>query len=264
MSQYYFLSSSLPSLQMGGLPELAFKDLRPLFAVNLTKKDAKKLKTFQTFYDLQNLRASWMSQQLRPQEFSSYGSLLKNELEDAILTYDGLPGYVYDFLDRFDNEEKRLQNFSSLLFSYFQEVNNEASGFLSSYLTFEKEWRLVFLGFRAKKMKKDVIAELQYEDPSNEIVAQILAQKDASSYEPPSKYEKLKSIFETKGDSPISLHQSLCEYRFLELESFFEGDLFSIDRILGYIAQLIIVEEWLKLDQSRGLDIMDTIVKDVS
>jgi hypothetical protein len=41
-------------------------------------------------------------------------------------------------------------------------------------------------------------------------------------------------------------------------------DFFSINRLLGYMVQLIIVEKGLELDKKQGMEIVDTIVKDAS
>ena len=42
----------------------------------------------------------------------------------------------------------------------------------------------------------------------------------------------------------------------------FEGDMFSIDRVLGYHAQLLIVEQWMELDEQQGKAIVDKMVKE--
>ncbi|MFQ5728988.1 MAG: DUF2764 family protein, partial [Waddliaceae bacterium] len=139
-----------------------------------------------------------------------------------------------------------------------------AEDFVQEYLAFEREWRLVLTGFRAKKLGRDVTAELQFEDPYDEVVAQILAQKDAKTYEPPIRYSDLKTLFEEHYGAPMDLYQALCEYRFRKIEAMYGIDVFSIGRILAYLAQLIIVEKWLDLDKKQGLQVVDAIVKEAS
>jgi hypothetical protein len=109
-----------------------------------------------------------------------------------------------------------------------------------------------------------VAAELQFEDPDDEIVAQILAQKDAKTYEPPERYSDLKALFEEHYDAPMELYQGLCEYRFEKIVQMYGIDVFSIDRILAYLARLIIVEKWLDLDKKKGIQVVDAIVKEAS
>jgi hypothetical protein len=118
-------------------------------------------------------------------------------------------------------------------------------------------------GFRAKKLGRDVAVEFQYEDPTDPIVAQILAQRDAPAYEPPFEYKELKPIFEEFGDSPLELNRAIFEYQFNHIIELWGGELFSLERILNYMARLILVERWLELDVQKGIKVVDTIEKEI-
>lgn len=256
---YYYLASALPELQIGYPPDINFKAMDALMRDNLTKEDYRSVAVLRLYYDIQNMRAFWMGE-----EIDSRGMYNEVDLEESLVTRLGLPEYVYAFLEKYDSKESRLKHFPALVTAYFTEESLNAEGFLREYLTFERELRIVMLGFRAKKMGRDVTAELQYEDPQDEIVAQVLAQKDSKTYEPPSRYSDLKAIFDQYFDEPLKLHQAICEYRFHKIEGMYEIDMFSIGRILAYLAQLIIVEKWLELDKKKGLEVIDTIVKEAS
>lgn len=122
----------------------------------------------------------------------------------------------------------------------------------------------MLMAFRAKKLGRDVAYELQFEDPYNDFVAQILAQKDSKAYEPPEKYSDLKALFEEHYDAPLQLHQALFEYQFQLLDNWVGFDQFSIDRILAYTVQLILVEKWLELDKKKGMEIVENFMKESS
>lgn len=256
MTNYYFLSSMLPELQVGVPPELPFLELVPLLSTNLTEQDLKRVETVRRYYDLENIRAFWKGRPL-----SIYGNYSENDLEEALLTRSGFPEYVYDFIDRYQDPEDQLSHFSGLLSAYFREEIFQSRGFLCKYLRFEREWRLVLVGFRAKLSGKELGIELQYEDPGDSFIAQMLAQKDSKVFEPPEDYQELKALFEDKQQSPLSLYQALCAYRFAKLNDMMDGEVFTIDPILGYLCQLIIVEQWLELDKKKGLEIVDKIVR---
>ncbi len=252
---YYFLSSAIPDLQVGYPPDITFNEFQNLLKVNLTAEDYVMAEAMRRFYDIQNIRSFW-----KEEELDHRGNFNEKEIEEALITRTGFPEYVYDFLDRFESEEDRLNHFPWVVAAYFSEELKKAKGFLFKYLTFEREWRLVLIGFRAKKLDRDLAVELQYEDPDDDVVAQILAQKDARSYEPPSRYEELKGLFEEHDDEPLDLYQALCEYRFQKLENFYQIDFFSVDRILAYLAQLVIVEKWMELDKQKGLELVKTMI----
>jgi len=256
---YYFLASALPELQIGYPPDINFMTMDALMKVNLTKEDYLRTRILRRYYDIQNIRAFWLGEEIDPR-----GVYNEVDLEESLVTRLGLPEYVYSFLEKYDSKESRIKHFPALVTVYFKEESENAEGFLKEYLIFERELRIVLIGFRAKKMGRELAAELQYEDPYDEIVAQVLAQKDSKTYEPPSRFGDLKALFEQHSDEPLKLHQAICEYRFQKIEGMYEIDMFSIGRILAYLAQLIIVERWLELDKNKGLEVIDTIVKEAS
>ena len=88
----------------------------------------------------------------------------------------------------------------------------------------------------------------------------ILVQKDAPDYTPPQEYEALKEIFLENEADPMKFHRALLQYRFdriLDLEE--EHLSFSIERILGFLARLMIVEMFDQLDREKGLTLIDEL-----
>lgn len=257
MVNYYYLGTVLPPLSLDSPPEISFEEFERLLRDNFTEKDYRKVRVLRHLYDQLNLQALWLGEPLHPQ-----GEFDETALEDAILSQTGLPDYVYDFLSKHESKDERLRYFPELLSRTFKIEAAEAEGFLREYLEFEREWRLVFVGFRAKKLGRDIARELQYEDPDDDLVAQVLSQKDAKVYDPPEKYAELKGLFEAYGDDPLALQKAIDQYRFNYIENLVGMDVFSTDRILAYMVQLIIVEKWFALDKNKGIEIVDKIVKE--
>lgn len=265
MRNYYFVASLLPPLRIGNPSDISFSDFMFACEVNLHKDDLHKVHVLRRYYDLQNLRILLGKSQVEEdidRELDYRGNLDENSLEEAIMAQAGFPQYVYDFLDKYEEQKDRLAYFPALIAEYYSYEAAKAGGFLQSYLTFEREWRLVLAGFRAKKMGRDLSAELQFENTDDDLVRQMLAQRDAETFEPPDRFRDLKELFVEYADDPLALHQALCEYRFAKIEEMLGTDMFSIDRILGYMAQLIMVLKWLELDKKKGLKIVEAIVKD--
>lgn len=258
MSQYYFIGTILPNLSFDSPPEITFRTLDTLLRDNLKQVDYEKTKVMRRFFDILNLRALWSGEEIDPK-----GELDAYELEEALVNNVGLPDYIYDFLARYHTLGERLHHFPYLLAKFFQSAEQEKDPFLRKYFSFERELRLVMTGFRAKKLGRDLSVELQYEDPEEDLIAQLLAQKDAKVFELPEKYEELKIFFEKYEDEPLQLQRTLDEYRFNYIDQLVDmPDVFSIDRILAYMAQLIVVDNWFNLDKKKGMEIVDTIVKE--
>lgn len=253
---YYYLASALPEIRLENPLDISFEDFEIMMKENLTQKDWEKVRIIRRYYDIENIRALFKNEPL-----NKYGNASSAALEEMLVTQIGLPEYIVDFLIRYDNISSRLKYFLELIASYFRTEITMAEGFLKGYLIFEREWRLVFAAFRAKKVGRNLTYELQYESPEDDLVMQMISQKDAKTYTPPDRYLELKPLFDTFQDQPLELHKALCAYRLAKVDQLLGVDLFSVDTILAYMVQLIIIEQWQTLDKKRGIDIVDSIVE---
>lgn len=263
MTEYYFLTSLLPELQIGHIPTLGFSSLMELLETDLTKEDFQLVKHFLHIIDYDNLRSLWNGDPI-----DKRGNFTKEELERALLEGEWpngkeFPDYLLDFLQKYPNNKERVQHFFWLISRFLDDQIVHHTDFFREYYIFEKQWRLVMVGFRAKKYGKDISYELQYEDPYDPIVAQILAQKDTQGFEPPFEYRDLKPIFDEYADNPLELHKALLEYQFRQIVELTGNEIFSIDRILGYLARLLLVESWLVLDVQKGINVVDEMVEKI-
>lgn len=264
MTEYYFLASLLPPLEIGHVPALGFSELKTLLEANLTEADQIKVRKFLRILDLENLRAFWAKE-----DFDPRGNVQPDQMEQALLDVawpvgEEFPPYLQDYLERYHTSEERLHYFPLLMTEFFNYAIEHESGFIRDYLAFQREMRLVLLGFRAKKLGRDLFEELQYEDSTDPIVAQILAQKDAPVYEPPFEYQELKPIFEEFSNAPMELSKEIYTYQFNHIIELWGGEAFTLDRILNYMARLILVERWLELDVQKGMQIVDAIERKIS
>ncbi|MDR3624610.1 MAG: DUF2764 family protein [Chlamydiales bacterium] len=263
MRNYYFLTNLCPPLQLREPPEISFSELKAFFYINLAAQDYARMRALQFYIDLYNLRALWLEKPIDDKGFYS-----KEELEVAMVTGVGLPDYVLDFLQTYDTTEKRVHAFLSLIASYFQEeIARADSFFVKEYLTFERQSRLILAGFRSKLERRDIIEELQFEDPLDSSVAFVIAQKDAKEFEAPDGYEELKLIFIKNKSSPLELFKDLLEFRFNRIEAMKGDNPFGIDAQLAYMVQLAIVEAWQEVRSGslleEGSKVVDKMISTV-
>jgi len=259
VGNYYFLAASFPPLILGEKPDITFDELTARLQINLSKQDFEQTVVLRRFLDLSNVRALFLEDAIDPR-----GNLSEKELDQALLLKDGLPEYAFDFLDRFETAAEKLRFFSGLISTYFNEEIQRQEGFLKEYLTFERSWRLVLLTLRvkqgAKQLGRDVSAELQFEDLTDPLVLDILAQKDAATYDPPIEFAELKEKYLACGSDPWQQFKTVAEWRFHRIEELVNEPLFSIDWILSYMARLLIVEQWNDLDHTKGKIILEAFV----
>jgi hypothetical protein len=201
----------------------------------------------QRLIDIRNIRAFWLRVPLDPR-----GNLKENELEEALLTGGDLPPFVSAFTNRYESLEDRLHYFPSLLTSLYRETIPHLTGFLQKYYKLDREIRLCLTALRAKAAQRDLIRELQFEDPSDPFVAQLMAQKDSQEAILPEDYEDLKKVFLENKSEPKKLYRGILQVRFSHIEDLEAGRPFTIDQVLGYLARLNIVEAWEQLDEEKG------------
>lgn len=253
MRNYYFVVPSLPPLSLHERPEITFHELMTRLEINLSKEDLEKVKVLRRFVDIYNIRALLMEEPV-----DLRGNLNEKELDEALLVHAELPDYVFDFLNQFEKVSDKIRNFPGLLALFFNEEIPKQKGFLRNYLLFEREWRLVLLALRAKQLNRDVVRELQFEDPKDPIIAHILAQKDTETYNPPAEYSDLKELIASCYADPWAEHKAFAQYRLKKIAELAESKLFTIDQILSYMAQLMIIENINELDVERGSMILET------
>lgn len=247
--EYYFLATLLPSLEIGQTPEISIESYNDLLEKNLTEPDLEKIKRLRLYFDLENIRLFWSGKPV-----TVYGNLDKNALEEALLSGQGLPGYVYNFMDSYA-ENKRVSHFGQLFAQYFQDQKD------SKFQKDARNIRLVLAALRCKKFGRPLLPELQYEDLEDDLTEFLLAQKDGKTIELTSDYVELKTIYESLSDLPLELHRAILSYRFRKIEEVIGLQIFTIDRLLGYYMQLVFADQWILLNKEKGTEIINTIVQ---
>ena len=255
MSHYYFLTSALPPLELVTSPDISTDELYQLLEDNLSISDKKKWRIIRLYIDILNIRQLFRGDELDPR-----GSFSAKELEDVIKEEGYFPSYLYAFLEEYESVQDRLRNFSKVLSAFFIEETEKASGFLKKYLEFERDFHLVMVGFRSNKMHSELSYELQYEDPTTPIVAQMLAGKDSPEFDFPYEFAELGEMLTNKKCSPIEEYQLVLQYKFEKIQSMLEGSLFTVDVILGYLIQLMLIEDRFKLDQENGMKRIEEMI----
>lgn len=254
---YFFLGSALPSLNLASKPELQFDDLIALFKENLSACDFKKIEKIRSFIDLKNVKHI-----LKKIPLDERGNMTEKELDQALITRDGLPHYLYEYLDKHEQVLDQIRHFSEVLIRFFQEMEKKEKGFLLFYFQFERQWRLLMIGFRSKNLQSDIVKELQYEDFHDPLVAYLLAQKDSPHFEFPFDYHDFDEKLNQVKARPMEQYELLAEYRFKRLLEEVQDSPFSVDYALAYFVQYMLVQDRNRLDEQQGNRKLNRIVKE--
>ena len=227
-----------------------------LFKDNLGSADFEKVKVIQTYVDLKNIQKL-----LKKEEIDHRGNLNEKQLDEAIVNQEGLPSELFDFFEEHQEVPEQLRHFSKVFITYFREMEKKHKGFLKEYFQFEREWRVLLAGYRAKKLGVDPAIELQHEDFHDPLIAEVLAQKDAPYFEFPFEYVELGEKLKDVGQRPNEQYHLMADFRFHCIGEKVQDHPFSIDYLLGYLAQLMIAEDVFTLDEKRGNINLNEMVK---
>lgn len=254
--KHYFLYNFLPPLEIQTRPDIAFSQLLDSYNVNLTRQEKEKLRVIQLFTDLNNIYAH-----LTGGRWNSKGTLTQEELKERLEKGEDLPPYVLDFFAKYDNPKDQKRFFSEILVEYFQSEKGKHEGFIKEFLRFERELRLLLIAYRSKKIHADIIEELQFEDLNDPLVFDIIARKDAAQYEFPFEYRDLKPAIEQAGRNPLKQHFAILKYRFNHYNRFLEEAPFSLDSLLAYFVQHMILDDYYGLSKEEGKQFLDSILE---
>lgn len=243
MSEYYFIGTYIPQLRMGVSPEISIESYASLLEENLSTVDTSEWIALRRYYDLMDLLFFWMGRSL-----TGYGNFNENTLEEAILTGRDLPEYVDHYLDTYESTADRIQNFSKLHAAFYAEEIPKAHGFLKSFLIEDQAIRLILVGLRSKKWGRPLLNELQFENPNDDLVAYMLTQKDAKTFEPPLEFAELKTLYESFSEEPLKLQQAILSYRFKKVGELIGLQTFTLDRLLSYYVQLVLADQWKNIN----------------
>jgi hypothetical protein len=255
MAQYYFLTTMLPQVSLQEPPRLSFEELIPLYLQNLTPADYEQFRRLRLWIDVQNMRLFWLGLELDPR-----GNWLKKALETQLLTGEQLPESVVGYLGRYESDEARLAHYAELYSAFLNEQIATSDGFLHDYLELERGLMLVAAAIRAKRLGRDLAKELASQDANDPLVAWLLSFRDASHVEAPIEFQRFAQILETHGEAPMELRRLLIQYRLDWITERTQDDPFSIDWLLGYAVQLLLVEQWFELDAAAGEMMIDAMV----
>lgn len=225
--------------------------------LNLSKEDLVSVEALRRLADLDNIYAM-----LHGETRASGGNYNMQELEEMLLQQEKLPAYILDFFATYSSRQEQIKNFHELYHRYFSIETGRHNGFVHKYLVFERQVKLVFTALRALHLGRDLKKEFSDEDPEDPFIQQLMEQKASS--ETPEGFEEVKTMFEQYKEKPFDLYQALAEWRFRKVEEIAGRHTFYIDRILAFIVQLEICEKWLELDKAKGLQIIETTVKEVA
>ncbi len=257
MSYFVYLENALTPLQFPDKPEIGFSDLLALSSDMLSDHDKRALEKLRMYFDILNIRSLYLGYPIDPK-----GNLSKEELEKALDDQVYFDQAIFEVLEKSDEPSEKVKLFPKVLKTFFDARIENEKGFLKWYFELEKYSRLILTAFRCKKLGRDVSEEINFEDPLDPIVSEIVSQKDSPHFDPPSEYEDLVEVVQVEEDNVMDQYASLTAYRIRKIQEKIETKNYCLSWFLGYIAVFSLLEEYHNTNSSIGANVLNKMMKD--
>ncbi len=250
-SNYYYLVAGLPDLLPDqGKIKVSVAEFKTEIEPYLQPDDFALIKLLFLKYDNKNLLNLLQKQ---PFTFDTRGNYDLDFLEEQIREQDlRLPSYLAGFIKSFkegirENEETSWENELETL--YYQHLNNTKNEFLREWFAFSLNIKNITTALNCRKHNFRPENELVGD---NFVVQSILRSnsRDFGLMQEFPEIDKILNLWESENLMEREKQIDLMYWQWIDIHTFFHY--FTIEKILGFIIQLEIVERWLALDRQTG------------
>ncbi|MCD7964086.1 MAG: DUF2764 domain-containing protein [Rikenellaceae bacterium] len=269
--KYYFI--------IGGLKEYDFDTgakgfdavaIRDDIYENLSPVDAKYMRDFYTYYDILNIIALYSGRDA----FSRLGFFSREELQAEIEAPEELPDYLTTVIATYRSVVKEIKYIDTdpsidtekpieraLWRAYYEHCMSSECRFLRKWYGFDMELRNITAAFTARRMGRDIGAELV----GDADIISSLARSSAPDFGIRNEVDYMDRLVGILEESNIlEKERKLDLLKWDMADRFAEQHYFDMEVILAYCAKVNIIDRWLTLDRRTGEEMFRKMVAEVS
>ena len=266
--QYHYLIAGLPDLLFDdSKTPSTLEDFRDMLEEFITGKDWDLLKLYFYRYDNNNVLLR-LKHPDKP--INELGNLNSEEITELLrLVKDGslndidesIPSYLVEFIEAFQTEtpinaelEWDLQ-LNELYYNFITHCENE---FMAEYFTFELGMLNLGTAIQCRKYDIEIAPELICQSDITEKLAKSTT-RDFGLNDEILLLDQLLKVYDITSPIEKEKQLDLIKWNYIDEQSFFYY--FTIERIFGFIIKLAIVERWISLDRTTGLELFNKLIK---
>jgi len=265
-NKYQYLIAGLPDLSLHDEKEwISVPDFREMLKKGLDSDDYEQVKLVFLRYDNENLvnylekgkinerlAANYRLEDFRNQE-ESFSSIIPED--------DILPLYMVEVMKEFQGGK---DNFNSLTYShliaqkYYQYIQENAGEFLRQYTTLEYDLAnlLTYIESRNHAMDPE-----QFLTGSSSLTNHLREDVSRAMTKPPDfdLFTEIICYAELPAVAEKEMKYDELRWRMIDEMTFFEE--FTIDRVLGYLFKMLIINRWTQLKHDQGEEKLRRIIR---
>jgi hypothetical protein len=248
MSAYYYLVSSLPSLEADHVPaNLDCDELMSHIRENLDEKDVPALDVLLYPGDIRNWINLQASRRKLPEPYpiaDGFSTLTREVLLNPVQYSAVWP----DFLNRFvENEGERMDDMglqemeAALLTLFYDQVTRMGEGFPGAYFARDRSLRNILAACNVRRYGLQLQGQLIGDSSEN----WQLQHSKTSDFGLSLEFPYIDDILETMElEDPVALEQQVDRIRWQTIDSLLSFHNFDLAVVLGYVLKLQMIRRW--------------------
>ena len=181
-----------------------------------------------------------------------WGKHSREELEEKLREPGLLPAYQYRFYQAFKGETPLWQGMSwenQLTRLYYDFVMEETSGFLRAWFSFERSLKNLLVAWNCRAFHLPPEGQLIGDDE----VTQALLKSHARDFGLSKDLELVDKVLHAlERDDLLEREKAIDRIKWNYLDALNTFNYFSIEVVLGYLLQFLMLDRWLRLDPEKG------------
>ncbi|MEE4284860.1 MAG: DUF2764 family protein [Mariniphaga sp.] len=265
---YYCLVAGFPDL----IPDdkkLHFSsvELRNYLREELHPADFELVKLFYLPWDHENLINLLFENEF---DWDDRGNYSREEMEHFVdkkqfelIDTDVFPSYFVDFIELFHDDEEEFPKIAAVKFlteGWYKTLAETGNDFLAEFGEFKQNMANIMLALNGRKH------EIPFEEAiiGDDEVTHALKRSRARDFGLANEINDIESIvqiFDIENILERELKLDNHTWQFIDEITFF--NYFSIEKVLGFVQKVFIVERWFELDKEKGQQIFNQLLEEI-
>jgi len=247
---YYYLVAGLPDILLDERKiHFTILEFKQELKIHLHPKDYELVEYLFLHYDNINFLNILLKKEA---EFNPLGNYSESFLNDEIKEPEKLPGYMKKFLEAYREENPVYPNLSpenQLTWLYFDFMLGQKNKFMVDWFTALRNVNNILAIYNSRKfglnIENQMIGDYELTQAARKTAAKDFGLTNEFNY-----IDEIIGIFENPNILEQEISIDLLKWKYLNILNTF--NYFTIERILAFIIELIMVDRWSKLDAEKS------------
>jgi len=264
MSQYYYLLSSLPELEIGkDSYKIDFEEVYQFIYENLHSDDKELFKYLLYPGDNKNLINEIAQNIGSPAPFPQFfepSALTREQIGDYEKKFDQFPDYMSRFIENkvADLSGKSLVALEKELNQHFyEEVLELSDEFLEEYYAFEKALQQILLAINNRHFDLEALQQL----PEDDFIVNNLKKSSAADFGLGQDYDFIENLNQIVEQGNVEqLEMQVERIRWDYLEELTKFSFFDSHKVFTYTLKLLSLKRWMSLVPEAGKKRLEELI----